>query len=165
MIDDITKIVWNSSSFDNLAIFVTKKKIITVLAKTHIFRAFDDVIDDFVKKKSQDLIIFLQYEFRRLILYHRLTYISSEFSEVSKILIVEELFEYLERLFYAISLALVRLSDSFDFSDICRETWSEREDAWRAAVDYLSSLSSLKNHSSSWWSRRVCAITLFRQLT
>ncbi len=165
MIDDITKIVWNSSSFNNLMILVTKKKIITALAKTHISRAFNDVINDFVKKKSQDLITLLQYESRRLILYHRLTYTSSKLSEVSKILIVKELFKYLERSLYVISLALVHLSDSSDFSDICRETWSEREDAWKAAVDHLSSCSSLKDHSSSWWSRRVCAITLFRQFT
>lgn len=59
MIDDIREIIWNSFLFDNLTIFVAKKKIITILAKTYIFRASSEMIDDFIKKKSQDLIILL----------------------------------------------------------------------------------------------------------
>ena len=74
MVDDITDIVWNPSSFDNLAIPATKKKVITALAKAHISRASDDVIDDFVEGKGQGLITLLQYGSRRLVLYHRLTY-------------------------------------------------------------------------------------------
>jgi len=104
VIDDITNIVWNSSSFDNLAILATKKKVITALAKTHISRAFDNVIDDFMKKKNQELITLLQYEFRRLIFHHRLTFIFSGSPEVGKTLIVEGLSEYLKRPLYAISL-------------------------------------------------------------
>jgi hypothetical protein len=61
VVDDITDIVWNPSSFDNLAIPTTKKKVITALAKAHISRAPDDVIDDFVEGKGQGLIRLLQY--------------------------------------------------------------------------------------------------------
>ncbi|KAL8800740.1 MAG: hypothetical protein Q9182_004945 [Xanthomendoza sp. 2 TL-2023] len=73
VVDDITEIVWNPSSFDNLAILATKKKVITALAKAHMSRVSDDVIDDFVEGKGQGLITLLQYEFWRLVLSHRLT--------------------------------------------------------------------------------------------
>lgn len=59
VVDDIEEIVWNPSSFDNLAIPAEKKKVITALAKSHISRASDDVIDDFVEGKGQDLITLL----------------------------------------------------------------------------------------------------------
>lgn len=68
VVDDIMEIVWNPSSFDNLAISTTKKEVITALAKAHMSRASDDVIDDFVEGKGQGLITLLQYEFRRLVL-------------------------------------------------------------------------------------------------
>lgn len=59
MVDDITEIVWNLSSFDNLAIPATKKKVITALAKAYISRVSDDIIDDFMEGKGQGLIILL----------------------------------------------------------------------------------------------------------
>ncbi|KAK3168005.1 hypothetical protein OEA41_004451 [Lepraria neglecta] len=55
----------NPSSFDNLAIPATKKKVITALAKAHISRESDDIMDDFVEGKGQGLITLLQYESRR----------------------------------------------------------------------------------------------------
>ncbi|KAL8671532.1 MAG: hypothetical protein Q9168_003977 [Polycauliona sp. 1 TL-2023] len=67
VVDDAKDIVWNQSSFDNLAIPVEKKKVITALAKAHISRASGDVIDDFVVGKGQGLITLLQYEIRRLL--------------------------------------------------------------------------------------------------
>lgn len=92
MVDDIPEIVWNPSSFDNLAIPATKKRVITAFAKTHISRASDDVIGDFVEGKGQGLITLL----------HRPP-------GVGKTLTVEGLAEYLERPLYAVSLALLRL--------------------------------------------------------
>ena len=73
--NDIKDIVWNSSFFDNLAILAAKKKIITALAKAHIFSAFNGVFNDLIKEKSQGLITLLQYEIRRLISYHRLIHV------------------------------------------------------------------------------------------
>ena len=122
MVDDITDIVWNPSSFDNLAIPTTKKKVITALAKAHISRAPDDVIDDFVEGKGQGLITLLQYESRRVVLCRRLTYISSGPPGVGKTLTVEGLSEYLKRLFYAVSLTLLRISSPSNFLDIYRGT-------------------------------------------
>ena len=52
VINDITDIVWNPSSFDNLAIPAAKKKVITALTKAHISRASDDVMDDLVEGKG-----------------------------------------------------------------------------------------------------------------
>jgi len=128
VVDDITNIVWNPSSFDNLAIPATKKKVITALAKAYISRASDDVIDHFVEGKGQGLITLLQYESRRFVLYYRLIYISSGPPGLGKTLTVEGLSEYLERPLYAVSLAPLRLS-SPNFSDIRRGTWPGREDA------------------------------------
>ncbi|KAI4103533.1 MAG: hypothetical protein L6R37_003750 [Teloschistes peruensis] len=85
-IDDITEIVWNPSSFDNLAIPATKKRVITALAKAHMSRASDDVIDDFVEGKGQGLITLLHGP-----------------PGVGKTLTVEGLSEYLERPLYTIS--------------------------------------------------------------
>jgi len=62
VVDDIRDIVWNPSSFDNLSIPAAKKKVITALAKAHMSRASDDVIDDFVEGKGQGLITLLQYK-------------------------------------------------------------------------------------------------------
>lgn len=64
VVDDIKAIVWNPSSFDNLAIPAAKKKVITALAKAHMSRASSDVIDDFVEGKGQGLIALLQYDIR-----------------------------------------------------------------------------------------------------
>ena len=114
MVSGITEIVWNPSSFDNLAIPAMKKKVITALAKAHISRASDDVIDDFVQGKGQGLITLLHYESRRLILYYRLTYTFSGPPGVGKTLTVEGLCEYLERPLYAVNLALLCLSGPFD---------------------------------------------------
>lgn len=61
VVDDIKAIIWNPSSFDNLAIPAAKKKVITTLAKVHISRASGDIIDNFVEGKSQGLITLLQY--------------------------------------------------------------------------------------------------------
>jgi hypothetical protein len=68
VVDDIQKIVWNPSSFDNLAIPAAKKKIIIALAKAHISRTSDDMFDDFVDGKGQGLIALLQYEVWRFAL-------------------------------------------------------------------------------------------------
>ncbi|KAL8698333.1 MAG: hypothetical protein Q9201_006630 [Fulgogasparrea decipioides] len=103
VVDDIMEIVWNPSSFDNLAIPATKKKVITALAKAHMSRASDNVIDDFVEGKGQGLITLLQYEFWRLVLSHRLTHTFSGPPGVGKTLTVEGLSEYLKRPLYAIS--------------------------------------------------------------
>ena len=129
VVDDITDIVWNPSSFDNLAIPATKKNVITALAKAHMSRASDDVMDDFVEGKGQGLITLLQYESRRLVLYDRLTSTSSGPPGVGKTLTVEGLSEYLERPLYAVGPAPLRLSGPSYFSDICRGTWPGREDA------------------------------------
>lgn len=66
VVEDIQDIVWNPSSFDNLAIPAAKKKVITALAKAHMSRTADDVIDDFVEGKGQGLIALLQYEILRV---------------------------------------------------------------------------------------------------
>jgi len=128
VVDDIKTIVWNSSSFDNLAIPSTKKKVIIALAKAHISRALDDMIDDFVESKGQDLITLLQYDLRRSIFHSRLIRQSSESFEVNKTLIVEELFEYLKRPLYAIRYILSSSFDYFDFLDICWEARLGRKD-------------------------------------
>ncbi len=73
VVDDIMVIVWNPSSFDNLAILTTKKKVMTALAKAHMSRASGDVIDDFVEGKGQGLITLLQYGLRRSISHFTLT--------------------------------------------------------------------------------------------
>ena len=69
VVNNIKDIVWNPSSFDNLAIPAAKKKVITALAKSHMSRASDDVIDDFVEGKGQGLITLLQYEIPRSLLH------------------------------------------------------------------------------------------------
>ena len=51
VVSDIKEIVWNASSFDNLAI-PAAKRVITALAKSHMSRASDDVIDEFVEGKG-----------------------------------------------------------------------------------------------------------------
>ncbi len=51
VIDNITNIIWNLSFFDNFVILIIKKKIIIVFAKAYIFYVFENIIDDFVKKK------------------------------------------------------------------------------------------------------------------
>ena len=53
VVDDIKDIVWNPSSFGNLSIPAAKKKAITALAKAHMSRASDDVIDDFVEERGK----------------------------------------------------------------------------------------------------------------
>ena len=164
VVDDIKDIVWNPSSFDNLSIPAAKKKVITALAKAHMSCASDDVIDDFVEGKGQGLIMLLQYKIWRLVLYHKLTYSSSGPPGVGKTLTAEGLSEYLERPLYAVSLAL-RSSGRSDFSDICWGARPGREDTWRPTVYHLSPCSSLEGPRPSWWSRRVCAVTLFRQPT
>ncbi|MCJ1280370.1 hypothetical protein MMC21_008197 [Puttea exsequens] len=86
VVDGITEIVWNPTSFDNLAIPATKKKIITALAKAYISRFSDVMIDDFVEGKGQGLITLLHGP-----------------PGVGKILTVEGLSEHLERPLYVIS--------------------------------------------------------------
>ncbi|SLM33660.1 P-loop containing nucleoside triphosphate hydrolase [Lasallia pustulata] len=86
VVDDIEDIVWNPSSFDNLSIPAAKKKVITGLAKAHMSRASDDVIDDFVEGKGQGLITLLHGP-----------------PGVGQTLTAEGLSEYLERPLYAIS--------------------------------------------------------------
>ncbi|KAL9629437.1 MAG: hypothetical protein Q9164_006881 [Protoblastenia rupestris] len=86
VVDDIKAIVWNPSSFDNLAIPAAKKKVITALAKAYMSRASGDGIDDFVEGKGQGLIALLHGS-----------------PGVGKTLTVEGLSEYLERPLYAIS--------------------------------------------------------------
>ena len=73
VVDNIKAVVWNPSSFDNLAIPAAKKKVITALAKAHISRASGDVVDDFVEGKGQGLITLLQYDLRPSIAHFRLT--------------------------------------------------------------------------------------------
>ena len=70
VVDDIKDIVWNPSSFENLTIPATKKKIITALAEAHLSRASDDTFNDFVKGKGQGLIALLQYDVQCLVLCH-----------------------------------------------------------------------------------------------
>lgn len=67
VVNDIKDIVWKSSSFDNLAIPIKKKRVITTLAKVYMSHASGDVIDDFVVGKGQGLITLLQYKIRRLL--------------------------------------------------------------------------------------------------
>lgn len=128
VINNIKNIVWNLSSFNNLSILTIKKKVITVLTKTHMFCTFDDVIDDFIEKKKQGFITLLQYKIWCLILYHKLTYTFSDLFKVNKTLTAEELFEYFKRSLYTVSLALFCFSDHSDFSDICWEARSKHED-------------------------------------
>ncbi|KAI9791932.1 MAG: hypothetical protein M1835_008168 [Candelina submexicana] len=103
VVNDITDIVWNPSSFDNLAIPAAKKRVITALTKAHISPSSDGAIDDFVEGKGQGLITLLQYELRCLLLNKRLTQTSSGPPGVGKTLTGEGLSEYLERPLYAIS--------------------------------------------------------------
>ena len=116
VVDDITAVVWNPSSFDNLAISAAKKKAITALAKAHISRASGDVIDDFVEGKGQGLIKLLQYNLRRLISHSRLTQTSSGSPGVGKTLTVEGLSEYLERPLYAVRYTLHLVILTFQIS-------------------------------------------------
>lgn len=152
VVNDIKEIVWNSSSFENLTILIAKKKIITTLVKTHIFRAFNDTFNNFIEKKRQGLITLLQYVAQRWIVYHSLTYTSNDFFEVDKILTAEELFKYLEKSLYAVCHALLRSSDHSDILDICWRAESEDKAAWNLIISCLSSCSSLKDNCSSWQS-------------
>ncbi|KAL8937265.1 MAG: hypothetical protein Q9216_004513, partial [Gyalolechia sp. 2 TL-2023] len=83
MVDDITEIVWNPCSFENLAIPATKKKVITALAKAHMSRAADDLTDDFMEGKEGP----------------------SGPPGVHKTLTVEGLLKYFRRPLYAVHLA------------------------------------------------------------
>jgi hypothetical protein len=119
VVDNIQDIVWNPSSFDNLAIPTAKKRIITALAKAHMSRASDDVIDNFVERKGQGLITLLQYEIRYLVFFYRLIYTFSRSPGVGKTLTAEGLSEYLKRPLYAVYSALLCLFSHSDFLDIC----------------------------------------------
>src|SRR5271154_3354582 len=61
VVDDIREIIWNPSSFDNLAIPPATKQVITAMTEAHVSQASDDEFDDFVVGKGQGLIILLQY--------------------------------------------------------------------------------------------------------
>lgn len=74
VVDDIKYIVWNPSSFENLTIPTTKKKVITALAKAHLSRASDDTFDDIVEGKGQGLIALLQYDVQCFVLCHVLIF-------------------------------------------------------------------------------------------
>lgn len=134
VINNIKNIVWNLFCFNNLTIFIMKKKVITALIKAHMFCVFDDVMNNFVVKKKQELITLLQYEIWHLILSHKLTFTFSDSFEVNKILTAEELFEYLEKSLYAVSSAFFHLFDHSDFANICWQIKSKLKDAWRATV-------------------------------
>jgi hypothetical protein len=129
VVDDITAIVWNPSSFDNLTISAAKKKVITALAKAHISRASGDVVDDFVEGKGQGLITLLQYDLRPSIAHFRLTQLCSGSPGVGKTLTVEGLSEYLKRPLYAVRSTFPGSSGSSDFSDICWGARSGPKDA------------------------------------
>jgi len=59
-VDDIFNIVWNPSSFANLAIPSQKKQLVLTLAKAHLGETFDHTFDDFVVGKGRGLIMLLQ---------------------------------------------------------------------------------------------------------
>lgn len=59
-IDDISNIVWNPSSFANLAIPSQKKQLVLALAKAHLSETSDHTFDDFVVGKGRGLIMLLQ---------------------------------------------------------------------------------------------------------
>lgn len=59
-IDDISDIVWNPSSFANLAISSQKKQLVLALAKAHLGESSDHTFDDFVSGKGKGLILLLQ---------------------------------------------------------------------------------------------------------
>jgi hypothetical protein len=84
-----------------------------------MFCVSDDVMNNFVVRKRQELITLLQYEIQHLILFYKLTFTSSDSSEVDKTLTAEELFKYLERSLYTVSSAFLCLSDHSNFTDIC----------------------------------------------
>ncbi len=59
-VDDISDIVWNPSSFANLAIPSQERQLVLALAKAHLGETFDHTFDDFVAGKGQGLIMLLQ---------------------------------------------------------------------------------------------------------
>ncbi len=59
-VNDIVNIVWNSSSFANLAILFQKNNLVLALAKAHLGETFDHTFDDFVMRKGRGLIMLLQ---------------------------------------------------------------------------------------------------------
>ena len=93
-----------------------------------MFCVSDDVMNNFVVRKRQELITLLQYEIQHLILFYKLTFTSSDSSEVDKTLTAEELFKYLERSLYTVSSAFLCLSDHSNFTDICWQIRSELKD-------------------------------------
>ena len=58
--DDISNIVWNPSSFANLAIPSRKKQLVLALAKAHLGETSDHTFDDFVVEKRKGLTMLLQ---------------------------------------------------------------------------------------------------------
>ena len=58
--NDISNIVWNPSSFANLAIPSQKKQLVLALAKTHLDETSDHTFDDFMREKGKGLIMLLQ---------------------------------------------------------------------------------------------------------
>ncbi len=58
--DDISSIIWNPSSFANLAIPSQKKQLVLALAKAHLGETSDHTFDDFVVGKGRGLIMLLQ---------------------------------------------------------------------------------------------------------
>jgi hypothetical protein len=58
--DDISNIVWNPSSFANLAIPSQKKQLVLALAEAHLGETSDQTFDDFVIGKGRGLIMLLQ---------------------------------------------------------------------------------------------------------
>lgn len=129
VVNDIKDIVWNPSCFNNLAIPVAKKRVITALARAHMSCVPGDAMDDFVVEKGQGLITLLQYGIRRLVLFHKLTSASSGPPGVGKTLTAEGLSKYLERPLYTVSPAFLRLYGRSDFADICWRIRSGPEDA------------------------------------
>ena len=59
-VDDISPIVWNPSSFANLAIPLQTKNLVLTLAKAHLGETSDHAFDDFVVGKGRGLILLLQ---------------------------------------------------------------------------------------------------------
>ncbi|KAL9126352.1 MAG: hypothetical protein Q9217_004582 [Psora testacea] len=59
-VDDISPIVWNPSSFANLALPPQKKNLVLALAKAHLGETSDRAFDDFVVGKGRGLILLLQ---------------------------------------------------------------------------------------------------------
>ncbi|KAL2058743.1 hypothetical protein ABVK25_000034 [Lepraria finkii] len=85
-VDDISPIVWNPSSFANLAILPQIKNLVLALAKAHLGETSDHAFDDFVVGKGRGLILLLHGP-----------------PGVGKTLTAEGLSEYLKRPLYAIS--------------------------------------------------------------